>query len=164
MEEWKTIEEFPTYMVSSFGNIVNTHNNFMLTPSRNQHGVMQVGMMKNGIQCKRSLPKLVAEAFVPKPENPRFNAVLHKDGQQTHNFASNLLWRPRPFIHMYNDQFRNPYHNRVNMELVNLNTGETFENSLEAAKHYGVLEKAVVHSILNDDEPVFPIGHCFDVI
>src|SRR3982751_757818 len=162
-EEWKSLKEFPGYEVSSFGNVVNSKTNFYLTPSRNQHGVMNVGMMKNGVQCKRSLSLLVATEFVPKPIDLRFNAILHKDGNREHNFADNLEWRPRPFVFMYYEQLRKPYQNHIKVPVLNVNTGEVFDNSLEAAKHYGVLERAVVHSILNDEEPVFPLGHLFDV-
>ena len=49
-----------------------------------------VFLYKNGVKYARRVHRLVAEAFVPNPEN--LKSVIHKDGNLINNEASNLLW------------------------------------------------------------------------
>ena len=51
---------------------------------------MTVLLYKNDVKYARRVHRLVAEAFVPNPEN--LKSVIHKDGNFINNEASNLLW------------------------------------------------------------------------
>lgn len=164
MDEWRTIPEFPKYAVSSLGLIMYESHQRLLAQYKNQHGVVIVGLMgPEGRQYKRSVALLVARSFLPTPP-PRFDTPMHLDTNRDHNFVQNLAWRPRPFTVDYYKQFRHSYPSRVTHTIEEVHTGRHFENSLQAARAFGVLERAVVTSILNDGAAVFPTGSRFRVL
>lgn len=151
MERWKKIHEFPRYSVSDHGRIRNDVSGHIMTETENQYGVVCVGLMADGKQYHRSVPKLVAQAFVPHPRGP-FDTPINLDGDRHNNHVNNIAWRPRWFAVLYNRQFRERYHNPINVPIIMVDQrgNETFhENSLEAAKCYGLLEKEVVLAYLN---------------
>lgn len=148
IEEWRTIEFFPEYEVSDHGRIRTSKTGRILRLNLNQYNLLQVGLMQDGVQKHRSVPLLVAEAFIPQPLGP-FDTPINLDGDRTNNHISNLVWRPRWFAIKYNRQFRYPYENPIESPIVDLNTGEVSPNSLECAKRYGLLEKDLVLSIMN---------------
>ena len=158
---WRQIEEFPNYVVSNRGLICNEKTGRLMALSTNQHGVVLVGLMRDGIQYKRAVAPLVAEAFLPRPRSKRFNTLIHCDGNAEHNFVENLLWRPRPFAIAYHAQFRRPYPNRIHSEVEEVESGHVFANSFKAAISNGLLERAVVTSVLNEDYEVFPTRQRF---
>jgi hypothetical protein len=113
-----------------------------------QFGLLQVGLMRKGQQYHRSVPLLVAKAFLPPVAGP-FDTPINLDGDRRNNRVENLLWRPRWFAIKYNQQFKYPPENRINAQIADLKTGEVSENSFECAKRYGLLESDLIFSILN---------------
>jgi NUMOD4 motif len=148
MENWKTIDHFPEYSVSDHGRIRTDKSGRILALSENQYGVVQIGLMRDGEQRHRSVPLLVAKAFILPPAGP-FDTPINLDGDRHNNHVDNLVWRPRWFAIKYNQQFRYPYENRITEPVIDLKTGEVSENSFECAKRYGLLERELVFSILN---------------
>jgi hypothetical protein len=147
-ERWRLIESFPDYSVSDQGRIRSEKSGRILALNPNQYGVLQVGLMKDGEQKHRSVPLLVAKAFLPRSFGP-FDTPINLDGDRRNNRVENLAWRPRWFAVRYNQQFRWRYDNPILLPIIDLETEEVSENSLECAKRYGLLEKDLVLSILN---------------
>jgi hypothetical protein len=104
--------------------------------------------MRDGIQFHRSVPLLVAKAFLD-PESEPFDTPINLDGDRHNNRVENLVWRPRWFAIKYNRQFRYPYENPIHARIIDLKTRELSENSFECACRYGLLEQDLVLSILN---------------
>lgn len=148
MEQWTSIENFPDYSVSDYGRIRADKSGRILALSLNQYGLLQVGMMRDGEQKHRSVPLLVAKAFIPQPSGP-FDTPINLDGDRLNNRVDNLAWRPRWFAIKYNQQFRYPYDYPIANPLVDLKSGEVCLNSTECAKVYGLLEEDLVLSVLN---------------
>lgn len=147
-EEWATIPLFPDYDVSNHGRIRTNKTGRILRLNVNQYGLLQVGLMHDGEQKHRSVPLLVAKAFLPELPGP-FDTPINLDGDRHNNHVANLAWRPRWFAIKYNRQFRFPFENSIRSPVVDLKTGEISENSFEAAKRYGLLEEDLVLSIVN---------------
>ena len=147
-ERWKPIERFPGYSVSNLGRIRADKSGRSLSLNPNQFGVIQVGLMRDGEQWHRSVPLLVAKAFVP-PSGEAFDTPINLDGDRTNNRAENLLWRPRWFAIKYNQQFRMPHPHRIKRPIIDLKTEEVCGNSLECAKMFGLLEDDLILSIMN---------------
>lgn len=147
-EQWRTIENFPDYSVSNLGNVRTDKTGRILRLNENQFGLLQVGMMRDGTQFHRSVPLLVAKAFLPEPPEP-FDTPINLNGDRHNNQVDNLAWRPRWFAIRYNQQFRYPYRNSIMSPIIDLKTRELSDNSLECAKKYGLLEEDLVFSILN---------------
>lgn len=147
-EAWHPIDKFPEYSVSDQGRIRSEKTGRILSLNENQYGVVQVGLMRDGVQYHRSVPLLVAKAFLP-PVHEAFDTPINLDGDRHNNRLENLLWRPRWFAIRYNQQFRRPYETPIRRRILDITTGEVSENSLECAKRYGLLEQDLVLSILN---------------
>lgn len=147
-ERWKPIPRFPGYSVSDMGRIRNDNSDRILVQNENQSGLVFVGLMHEGRQKHRSVPKLVATSFVPHKFGP-FDTPINLDGDRWNNRATNLVWRPRWFATSYHRQFRHPYEHPITRPIRNMETGEEFPDSFTAATYYGLLEKELVLSILN---------------
>lgn len=147
-EHWQPIEFFPGYSVSDYGRVRTDKSDRILALNENQFGLLQVGLMRDGEQRHRSVPLLVAKAFIPQPTGP-FDTPINLDGDRRNNHIHNLAWRPRWFAIKYNQQFRYPYANPILAPVVDLEHGVVSENSTECAKQYGLLEQDLVLSILN---------------
>lgn len=150
-EEWVPVVGFPGYSVNPLGQVRNEYTGRVLHTRVNQYGVPYVGLMLDGRrhQSVRSLPRLVAEAFIPQT-NKIFDTPINLDGDRMNCQVENLAWRPRWYAVYYVNQFaKERYPNPINAPIRNVQTGEEFPNSLSAACRYGVLEREVVLSILN---------------
>ena len=165
MDVWRRITDFPRYLVSDRGLVCNDETGRILMQNVNQFGVSIVGLMRDGIQHKRSVAILVAREFLFPPEEDRFNTLIHLDGKLHHCFYHNLAWRPRPFAIAFHQQFKRPYIHRLYSPICLIETGEVFPDSSGPVSKYGVLERAVVQSAIHGGkEPVFPHGHRFTEI
>ena len=147
-EEWKPIRVFKGYSVSSEGRIRNDKTERILELNVNQNGVQFVGLVRNGTQYHRSVPKLVAQAFIPRTY-PQFDTPINLNGDREDNRAENLAWRPRWFAIKYVQQFQQRYDYGFPNRVRNTKTGEISENSWECAIRHGLLERDLVMSIFN---------------
>ncbi len=147
-ERWEPIPLFPDYSVSDHGRVRSDKFGRLISLSVTQYGLVQVGMTRDGVQRHRSVPLLVAKAFIPEPGGP-FDTPINLDGDRWNNHFSNLMWRPRWFAIKYNRQFKYPYPNSILEPIRDLKTGEVSANSRACFKRYGLLEQDLVLSILN---------------
>lgn len=133
-----------------------------LVPRYNQYGVPYVGLMRNWQQCSRSLPRLVALAFLSSPSEI-FDTPIQLDGDPANCRVDNLMWRPRWYAVHYKRQFEERYENPIDVPVRAIGYDERFSNSLEAACRYGLLEREVVLSILNRT-PAWPTYQNFELV
>ena len=89
-------------------------------------------MCKNGIRKKYRIHRLVAEAFVPNPDN--LPIVNHKDENRLNNEANNLEWCDN----IYNSQYPN------DLSVYCLDLDLYFRSATEAAVHTGVCRTSIL--------------------
>lgn len=81
------------YAITSCGKVWSYRRKMFLKPSISQKGYAYVSLMKDGASKKFRVHRLVAEAFIPNPENkPEVN---HINEVKTDNYVSNLEWATR---------------------------------------------------------------------
>jgi len=161
-DDWRPVEGFPGYSVNPLGKVMRDATGRILIPRYNQYGVPYVGLMREWQQCIRSLPRLVARAFLPPPSN-FFDTPIQIDGDPTNCQADNLMWRPRWYAVRYKQQFEERYDNPLEVPIHAINEREQFDNSFEAACRYGLLEREVVLSVLNRT-PAWPTYQYFELV
>ena len=101
-EVWVGIKDFESsYEISSFG-IPRSLNRLSINRNKvcNLKGKILKKVIRNGyehimissgnLRFVKKVHRLVAEAFIPNPENKR--CVNHKDGNKLNNHVSNLEW------------------------------------------------------------------------
>lgn len=161
-EQWKRIVDFDYYMISDHGRVRADRTDRILSLSENQYGVVNVGLVRGGIQHHRSVPLLVARAFIPRKFGA-FDTPINLDGDRWNNHVDNLVWRPRWFAIKYNQQFKYPCGCSIELPLQDTKTGEITANSFECSKRYGLLEESLIEAILNRTY-VWPTYQQFRVI
>lgn len=159
-EEWVPVQNFPGYSVNPLGQVRKDSSNRFLHVRLNQYGVPYVGLMREWRQCIRSLPLLVARAFLPSPSEI-FDTPINIDGDRTNCHVDNLMWRPRWYAVYYVNQFKERYENPIDVPVRAIETREVFPDSLAAGCRYGILEREVVLSVLNKT-PTWPTYQMFE--
>jgi hypothetical protein len=150
MEVWRHILEFPGYSVGDEGHVRNDESRRIMALLVNQRGLVSVGLTKSGVQYKRSVPLLVAQAFIPKLAKYRntFDTPINLNGDRLDNSVPNLMWRPYWFAVKYVRQFKEPPAGYA-CPIEEVSTGEQFKNSWEAALKYGLLDREILIATMN---------------
>ena len=112
IEEWRDIANFEgLYLISNLGHVKSVErykrNNAgtqfinerlrVLTPDKD--GYLKVCLSKDGKRYVRSVHRLVAEAFIPNPDN--LPVINHKNEDKQDNKVENLEWCTVRYNTMY---------------------------------------------------------------
>ena len=107
-ECWKPIKDYEgIYEVSNYGRVKSLERVIYNSGTKNglytihekiikqrinkkRHGYCELSLHKNGKEKRFKVHRLVAEAFIPNPNN--LPEVNHIDGNKENNHASNLEW------------------------------------------------------------------------
>ena len=94
-EHWKTIDEFPNYIISDKGRVFSKKYRKIIKPFfcpfKNNSLYYYVNCVNaDGKPRNRKLHKIIASAFVRNTENKPI--VHHIDGNRLNNEADNLMW------------------------------------------------------------------------
>lgn len=107
-EVWKDIPNFEgLYQVSNLGNVKSfrkstkygSKSEYILNPTINNGGYAQVTLYDNTKRTKLSVHRLVAELFIPNPNN--YPQINHKDENKQNNRVDNLEWCTAAYNNAY---------------------------------------------------------------
>ena len=89
MEEFRIIKDYD-YEVSNFGNVRNINTGRILKQNRDGSGYYCVDLRKKNVRTIKKIHRLVAEAFIPNPNNKK--CVDHINNDRHNNNIENLRW------------------------------------------------------------------------
>lgn len=95
-EIWRNISNYEgLYQISNFGRVKSLGNDKLrkekiLKQTKNKKGYLRVIFCKKGIIKAFQVHRLVANTFIPNPNN--FHCVNHKDENKENNCVENLEW------------------------------------------------------------------------
>lgn len=168
-EIWKTIKNFDWFEISNYGRVRSKDRIFtdsynrtyykkgqllkLKEQKRENYIQIMVAFMYKGKYYRKIVSRLVAEAFIPNPNNlPQVN---HKDEDSTNNYFENLEWCTAK----YNINYGNTIKRRAKKKCEpidifdkNYNFIETLQSGIEVSKKYkisrGYLSMACKNNIL----------------
>ena len=91
MEEFRDLKDFDNYQISNLGRIYSKKRRTCLKVKRlGNSGYYQVRLSKDGKYVYKNLHRLLAETFIPNPNN--YRTVNHINGNKLDNRLANLEW------------------------------------------------------------------------
>lgn len=133
-EEWKAVRGFEdTHKVSSSGKVIryNGERTYEIKPSvtqrKNSKPIINVNLISGDKKRYATLGRVVAEAFIPNPNNYKY--VKHIDGDYSNNSVENLMW---------DNSYVSSYHVKVNV------MGKEYDSIEEAAKETGISKHIIM--------------------
>lgn len=144
MEEWRQTTRNRNYVVSDTGRVRRIGSDKDHSVRNDRRGYLIIDLYADGKCSTERVHTLVAEAFVPNPDNkPEVN---HEDGNKHNNRASNLTWvtKKENCEHAWRTGLakpsygmrgkRNPNGGRKGKPFRIIETGEVFETLMECEK------------------------------
>lgn len=137
------------YQISNFGNVKSLKRNIILKPSSNRKGYLHIILYKNHKSKNSIIHRLVAQAFIPNPENkPQVN---HIDGNKRNNNVNNLEWvtnsenQKHAFkLHLQtNSGNNNPRARKINQYDLNGKLIKTWNSIYEITKELGINRSSI---------------------
>lgn len=167
-EEWKSIRDYPSYSISSFGEVLNHRTDKLMAKSKTMQGDYKVTLVDYNERVTRSIRVLVAEAFVDPPyfvtyqDEVHCDTVIILDNNKENIMVGNLAWRPSWFAWKYHRQFiedqpEGYYTKRVD----NVETGKGYPSIIDAGTKQGLLFEDLWRSATVGTE-VYPSGHHYE--
>ena len=154
MERWSPIPN-THYSISSEGRVRNDETNKMKSMDATSDGYHKVDLYSNGKRTSVRVHRLVAEAFIPNPnELPQIN---HIDGNKENNNVKNLEWvnNSQNMIHAYRTGLvtphptygmrghKNPNGGRKGIPIFCVETNQTFSSAAEAERITGISDSCI---------------------
>lgn len=159
-EEWKDIEDFGGfYQISNLGRVKSTggycgtvkRKEKIRSMSFTRDGYVKVRLLYQGKDRTVRVHRLVAEAFLPNPENK--DTVNHIDGNKLNNTASNLEWcdRTEQMIHAYNLGLKSPMvgSQNSNAKLTDEQVKEIRKSYVPYSREFGTVALAEKYGVTN---------------
>lgn len=138
MEEWKDIKGYEgLYQVSTMGRVRSFHEyggikQRILRLKKCKSGYVSVALAKHGTYSYVFIHRLVAQTFIPNPEN--CPVVNHKDENKTNNRVDNLEWCSSKYNNNYGTRNQRAIESK-NKSVLCVETGRVFD-SLKSAREF----------------------------
>ena len=146
-EVWKEIKNYPQYEVSSCGRVRSLKRKapHILKACMNSCGYLCVTLSKEGKAKTFPIAKLVAEAFIPNPDN--LPEIDHINRNKTDNCIENLRWVSR--AEQVANKTKSWEHSiETKFQVLCIETEEKFSNSAAAARW--ISEQNLSNSAINN--------------
>ena len=154
-ETWKTINGFPNYEVSTYGNVRNVKSGRILKPFKNkQESYLRVRLYNNSKDHALYVHVLVAKAFIPDTgRNPDgsimvgHHQVNHRDENKQNNNVLNLEWVDYKYNLAYSNMLK---------KVQCVETGVAYESAYDAERKLNLRKNSISCQL----SPKHPQKHC----
>ena len=145
MTMWKAIPNYEgLYEVGDNGQVRSLHNRYknkeFLKQSVGSRGYLLVTLCKNGVQKTINVHRIVANAFVPNPNN--LPCVNHKDENKENNSASNLEWCSYYYNNTYGERLTKSALKR-GKPVICIENQHVYPNAHVAHKETGIQQSSI---------------------
>ena len=147
-EEWKDVENYEgLYQVSNLGRVKSLKDNNgkprekIMKQGKTKNGYLRIMLCKNGKRERFLVHRLVANAFIPNPNN--FKCVNHKDEDKTNNCVNNLEW----CTYQYNNTYGTCQQRRVENTDWKVKVANTDYKAITAKMDYKEIGRKVAEKL-----------------
>lgn len=142
------------YKIDEFGNVLSCSTGLVRKASKSSNRYLYLPLCKNGKKKYKRIHRLVAETFIPNPDNlPQVN---HKDEDIYNNHVSNLEWCTQKHnlnhgsrnIRISKSRTNNPKISRAVQQIKDGVIVRTYPSIQDACRD-GVFKKANIHAVCN---------------
>ena len=135
------VKSLPHTKINNKGYLCKTKVRILKPQKRNNY--LFVRLCKQGQKKMFSIHRLVAEAFIPNPQNKPY--VNHIDGNRFNNCVDNLEWVTS------NENMQHSYYvlNKNKKAVKCVDTGIIYSSMREAQRQTGILTGGITHSCRN---------------
>lgn len=152
IEQWKPIQGYENYLISSHGRIKKKDK--ILSPSL-CHGYCRITLYKDGKRKSFLIHRLVALAFIPNPYD--LPLINHKDENKENNQVDNLEWCTATYNNSYGTAKERIKSQSTKIKCLDLKTNEiTYYPSIkDAARQLEFRDNgsAIYYNIYNSKSP-----------
>lgn len=156
--DYVPISEFPSYGINDNGDVIN-----LVTGRRLGHHIGSTGHayvslgLGDNVRYVRSVGRLVADAFLPRPYDPREDTIIHLDYRLSNNSVDNLAWRTRGFAVSYQRQAKSGYYPIIKHPIRIVETNQVLVNSDEVCTTFGALDISIAVALDDPNKVIYPL-------
>lgn len=166
---YKEIKEFNDYYINTNGDIIHLirFNNIVidikkLIPQSDGNGYLFVHLSKNKYLIMKKIHKLVAETFIPNPDN--LICVNHKDEDKSNNNINNLEWCTTSYNINYGTRTsraiaKQSY--KIKRIDIKTNNIDIFESINECARQMNITAGAIKYSLKHGSIYKYKYKFCY---
>lgn len=151
IEEWRDIPNFEgLYLISNLGHVKSVErykrnnsgtqfvNERLRVLSPDKDGYLRVCLSKDGLHYVKSVHRLVAEAFIPNPDN--LPVINHKNEDKQDNRVENLEWCTVQYNTCYGEGIKKMAikQGRPVLQILNNRVIEEYYSTQEASRQTGI--------------------------
>lgn len=133
-EIFKDIKGFEKYQISNLGRVRNVVTGKVLIPGVTGDGYNHVVLYKESKPYARKIHLLVAQAFLPNPNN--HPCVNHKDENKLNNNVNNLEWCSAEYYSNYGTCKKKMIH-KSSKTVLCIDTGDVYPSTHEVQRQLG---------------------------
>lgn len=154
LESLRGVQGFTNYVVSDHGRVINTTTLKDCSMSTATGGDVRVNLMGPHQMHTRSVKKIVAQAWVPKPDEVTFDTAMILNGDRWDLRSENIVWRPRWYVMKWAQQWdlrQEVLREYTGRRVWNATRGFVYDSIVEAGIADGVLWEHILNAIEEAD-------------